>query len=208
MIRFAWGACLKRRCRRRISPVQLSSLPRLFRGNLHWPKHPKLVCRVDHQNYVRPEEDQPSRPLTRPKTDPSLALVRGSRSRSLRTQAAVQVGRAARQVSIMNRQFRRSWHRHFQTSRSRIITLGCSTPRPSPNHRTVLGMDRKRGLEAHDRHLHCPRPSTQRGCKRGDASTEAIGPSIGGLSTKIHAVVDASSLPTKFPFDTWASLRP
>ncbi|MCC5666494.1 transposase [Nostoc sp. CHAB 5784] len=32
----------------------------------------------------------------------------------------------------------------------------------------------------------------------GDASTEAIGPSIGGLSTKIHAVVDALGNPLSF----------
>ena len=37
---------------------------------------------------------------------------------------------------------------------------------------------------------NCPRPPTQRGCKGGDADTEAIGRSKGGLSTKIHAVVD------------------
>ncbi len=50
----------------------------------------------------------------------------------------------------------------------------------------------------HDRFDHCARPPAQRWCKRGDPDKQALGRSRGGLSTKIHATVDALGNPTGF----------
>ena len=44
------------------------------------------------------------------------------------------------------------------------------------------------------------------GAKGGDASSEAIGRSKGGLSTKIHALVDALLQSNRLSSDSWTSL--
>ena len=49
-----------------------------------------------------------------------------------------------------------------------------------------------------DRHHDRPRPSAQRRGQRGERAAEAIGRSKGGLTTKIHATVDALGNPTGF----------
>jgi len=75
-----------------------------------------------------------------------------------------------------------------------------------------LALERQRGLATgvrglgsgdgqrvrDDRCHHRTRPSAQRWCKRGDPDKQAIGRSRGGLSTKIHATVDALGNPTGF----------
>ena len=50
----------------------------------------------------------------------------------------------------------------------------------------------------HDRFDHRARPPAQRRCKRGEPHQQAIGRSRGGLSTKIHATLDALGNPTGF----------
>jgi len=54
----------------------------------------------------------------------------------------------------------------------------------------------RRGVAQHRQH-HKPRPSARRGRKRG-AKLHAIGRSRGGLSTKVHLIVDALGLPAAF----------
>src|SRR3979411_64297 len=49
-----------------------------------------------------------------------------------------------------------------------------------------------------DRQHHCARPSAQRGRPKKADEDQAIGRSRGGLSTKIHATVDALGNPTDF----------
>jgi transposase len=50
----------------------------------------------------------------------------------------------------------------------------------------------------HDRQHHCPRSPAQCGRSQKDGAEQAIGRSRGGLSTKIHATVDALGNPTGF----------
>jgi transposase len=50
----------------------------------------------------------------------------------------------------------------------------------------------------HDRRHHRSGPPAQRRRKRGDPDKQALGRSRGGLSTKIHATVDALGNPTGF----------
>jgi len=57
---------------------------------------------------------------------------------------------------------------------------------------------RRRQRIRHDRQDPCARPSTQRRCSKKDGEDQAIGRSKGGLSTKIHATVDALRHPTGF----------
>lgn len=51
----------------------------------------------------------------------------------------------------------------------------------------------------------CPCPSTQRGCKRGDASIEAIGRSSGRIKYQDSCCGGWAGQPTQFPLDTWAA---
>ncbi|MFE8647284.1 IS5 family transposase [Sphingomonas sp. NCPPB 2930] len=67
--------------------------------------------------------------------------------------------------------------------------------------RGLQGPGARRGQRVrHDRFDHRARPPAQRRCKRGGGGphTQAIGRSRGGLSTKIHATVDALGNPTGF----------
>src|SRR6202050_4686753 len=57
---------------------------------------------------------------------------------------------------------------------------------------------RRRQRVRDDRQHHCARASTQRRRTKKDGEDQAIGRSKGGLSTKVHALVDALGNPLDF----------